>query len=130
MSDFWGGYYTGTMHHPQIQLNWYLFAGRLRLSTSQEEFFAYLPQGNFREHLSTLGATYSFTPNLYITSLAQYSGAIPGVSLYTQLHWIIDSASNIYLIWNRGLVSETNGLGTPVVAPGNQLTLKVQWDFR
>lgn len=128
--DYWGGYYTGTMHHPKIELNWNLFGGHVQLSASQEEFFAYLPQGNFQEHLSTLGATYSFTPNLYITSLVQYSGAIPGVSLYTQLHWIIDSASNIYVIWNRGLVSETNGLGTPIVAPGNQLIVKVQWDFR
>lgn len=130
VSDYWGGYYTGTMHHPKIQLNWNLFAGRLQLSASQEEFFAYLPQGNVHERLSSVGATYSFTPNLYITSFAQYSGAIPGVSLYTQLHWIIDSASNIYLIWNRGLVTESTGLGVPTFAPGNELILKVQWDFR
>lgn len=130
VSDYWGGYYTGTMHHPEIQLNWNLFSGRLQLSASQENFFAYLPQGNFHEHLSTMGATYSFTPNLYITALGQYSGVIPGVSLYAQLHWIIDSASNIYVIWNHGLVTETNGIGVPVFAAGNQLTLKVQWDFR
>lgn len=130
ISDYWGGYYTGTMHHPKVQLNWNLFGGRLQLSTSQETFYAYLPQGGFHEHLSTLGGTYSFTPNLYVTTLAQYSGAIPGVSWYTQLHWIIDSASNIYLIWNRGLVTESTGLGVPTFAPGNQLTLKLQWDFR
>ncbi|MGH8279661.1 MAG: DUF5916 domain-containing protein [Gammaproteobacteria bacterium] len=130
LSDYWGGYYTGTMHHPKVQLNWNLFGGRLQLSTAQEQFFAYLPQGNFTEHLSTLGATYSFTPNMYVTTLAQYSAAIPGVSWYTQFHWIMDSASNIYLIWNRGLVTETTGLGVPTFAPGNQLTFKVQWDFR
>lgn len=130
ISDYWGGYYTGTMHHPKLELNWNLFGGRLQLSTSQETFYAYLPQGNFHEHLSTLGGTYSFTPNLDVTTLAQYSGAIPGVSWYTQFHWIIDSASNIYLIWNRGLVTETTGLGVPTFAPGNQLTFKVQWDFR
>ena len=130
VSDYWGGYYTGTMHHPKVELNWNLFGGRLQLSTSQETFYAYLPQGNFHEHLSTLGATYSFTPNLYITSLAQYSGAIPGVSWYTQFHWIINSASNIYLIWNRGLVTESTGLGVPTFAPGNQVIFKVQWDFR
>ena len=130
VSDYWGGYYTGTMHHPKVQLNWNLFGGRVQLSTSQETFYAYLPQGNFHEHLSTLGATYSFSPNWYITSLAQYSGTVPGVSWYTQFHWIIDSASNIYLIWNRGLVTETTGLGVPAFVPGNQLIFKVQWDFR
>lgn len=130
LSDYWGGYYTGTMHHPKLQLNWNLYGGRLQLNAAEEKFYAYLPQGNVNERLSSLGATYSFTPNLYITSLAQYSGNIPGVSLYTQFHWIIDSASNIYLIWNRGLVTETTGLGVPTFAPGNQLTFKVQWDFR
>lgn len=130
ISDYWGGYYTGTMHHPKVQLNWNLLGGRLQLSTSQEMFYAYLPQGNFHEHLSALGATYSFNPNLDITTLAQYSGTIPGVSWYTQLHWIVNSASNIYLIWERGLATETTGLGVPVFAPGNQLIFKVQWDFR
>jgi hypothetical protein len=130
LSDYWGGYYTGTMQHPKLQVNWDLFRGRLQLNASQEIFHAYLPQGNFREHLSTFGATYSFTPNLDITSLTQYSGAIPGVSIYTRLHWIINSASNLYLVWSHGLVTESNGLGRPAFAPGNQVTFKVQWDFQ
>jgi hypothetical protein len=47
-----------------------------------------------------------------------------------QLRWIVGGASNIYLVWNHGVVTETNGLGQPVVSQGNQVILKVQWDFR
>jgi hypothetical protein len=28
------------------------------------------------------------------------------------------------------VITETNGLGQPVVANGNEVILKVQWDFR
>ncbi|MGB9430058.1 MAG: DUF5916 domain-containing protein [Gammaproteobacteria bacterium] len=128
--DSEGSYYAGTSHHALVQANWNLPSGKLQLSTSQEWFFYYSPQGHGVTRLSTLGGTYSFTPNLYVTTLAQYTNQIPGVGFNTQLRWIVGGASNIYLVWNHGLVTETNGLGTLVVAQGNEVILKVQWDFR
>ncbi|HET7923064.1 MAG TPA: DUF5916 domain-containing protein [Gammaproteobacteria bacterium] len=128
--DSTGGYYSGTAQHPGIYLDWNLPSGRMQLSASYEGLFADLPQGSFVTRLSTLGATYSFTPNLYISEFAQHSSGISGVSMNTRLRWIVGDASNIYLVWNHGLVSETNGLGQPVVSQGNEVILKVQWDFR
>lgn len=128
--DSQGGYYSGTAQHPGVYLNWNLPSGKLQLNASQEWFFAYLPQGNFITRLSTLGGTWSFTPDFYISEFAQYTNGIPGVSINTRLRWIVGDASNIYLVWNHGLVTETTGLGQPVVSQGNEVMLKVQWDFR
>ena len=128
--DSQGTDYAGTAHHPGVSLFWNTPSGKLQLNASQEWFFYYAPQGNGVSRLSTLGGTYSFTPNLYISEFAQYDNSLPGVSLNTRLRWIVGDASNIYLVWNHGLVTETTGLGQPVVARGNEVILKVQWDFR
>jgi Domain of unknown function (DUF5916) len=128
--DSEGSYYAGTSHHALVQTNWNLPSGKLQLNVSQEWFFYYAPQGKGVTRLSTFGATYSFTPNLYVSEFAQYDNGIPGVSLNTRLRWIVGDASNIYLVWNHGLVTETNGLGTPVSINGDEVILKVQWDFR
>ena len=125
-----GGYYDGSEKDPYVQLSWTLPSGALQLSASHESVFGYLPQGDFISRLSTLSATWSFTPDLYISVLAQYATGITGVSLNTRLRWIVGGGSNIYLVWNRGLVEESNGLGQPVVTSGNEVIVKVQWDFR
>jgi hypothetical protein len=125
-----GTYYSGNEQVPMLQVNWNLPSGELQLNASHEVVYGYMATGDFVTRLSSVGATYSFTPDLYISTLAQYATGIPGVSFNTRLRWIVGGASNIYLVWNRGLVDETNGLSQPVVAPGNEVILKVQWDFR
>lgn len=129
LSAYTGGYYNGRMDHPLAQLNWNVFSGRLQLTASQELFFIHLPQGDVRKRLSIFGGTYSFSQNLYITTLAQKATAVRGINLYAQMHWRIGSAKNIYMVWSRGLATETSGLGVPIVSPGNNVALKVQWDF-
>ncbi|HEY1772856.1 MAG TPA: DUF5916 domain-containing protein [Gammaproteobacteria bacterium] len=139
--DSQGTEYAGTAHHPLVQLNWNTPSGRLVLQLQQEWFFYYEPAqvaasipGGGPDHgvtrLTTLTGTYAFTPTFYITTQMQYNNGIPGVSSNTQLRWIVEDASNIYLVFNHGVVTETNGLGKPVVADGNEVILKVQWDFR
>ncbi len=91
--DSQGTYYAGTSHHPGVYLNWNLPSGRLQLNASQEWFFYYSPQGNGVTRLSTFGGTYSFTPDLYVSTLAQYTNGIPGVGFNTRLRWIVGSAS-------------------------------------
>ena len=130
LDDGGGGYYSGSEQHPFAELDWTLPSGALKLTVSQEAVYGHVPQGNFVTRLSSFGATYSFTPDLYVSTLAQYATGIPGVSFNARLRWIVDGASNIYLVWNHGLVDETNGLSQPVVAPGNEVILKLQWDFR
>ncbi|MDE2235659.1 MAG: hypothetical protein KGL13_02850 [Gammaproteobacteria bacterium] len=80
--------------------------------------------------MSTLIGAYSFSPTLYITTQMQYQNGIPGVSYNTRLRWIVDGRSNIYLVWNHGAVSETNGLGQPVIQQDNEVIFKVQCYFR
>ncbi|MDE2196076.1 MAG: carbohydrate binding family 9 domain-containing protein [Gammaproteobacteria bacterium] len=128
--DSIGTYYSGTAHHPLVAAYWNLPSGKLQLNAQQEWFFFYAPQGSGATRLSTVTVTYSFTPNLYISELAQYASGVPGVSMNTRLRWIVGDASNIYLVWNRGQVNETNGLGQPVITSGSKVIFKVQWDFR
>ena len=136
-----GTYYAGTSTHPLVQVNWNTPSGRLVLQAQQEWFFYYespqvaalIPTGSVDRavnRLTTLTGTFAFTPTFYVTTQIQYDNLIPGVSSNTQLRWIVEDASNIYLVFNHGVVSETNGLGQPVVASGNEVIFKVQWDFR
>lgn len=129
-----GTYYAGTSYHPLVQVNWNLPNGKLQLSAQQEVFLYYEPGGKPADdgatRLSTLTGTYSFSPTTYLSLQAQYQNAIPGVSLNARMRWIVGGASNIYLVWNHGAVTETSGLGLPVVSQGNEVLFKVQWDFR
>ena len=135
-----GTYYAGTSMHPLVQVNWNTPSGRLVLSLQQEWFYYYesaqyaglQPGSSDRAYsrLTTLTGTYAFTPTFYVTTQVQYNNLIPGLSSNTQLRWIVEDASNIYLVFNHGAVNETNGLGQPVVSSGNTVIFKVQWDFR
>jgi len=135
-----GTYYAGTSMHPLVQVNWNTPSGRLVLSLQQEWFYYYesprfagLEPGSADRaysRLTSLTGTYAFTPTFYVTTQVQYNNLIPGLSSNTQLRWIVEDASNIYLVFNHGAVNETNGLGQPVVSSGNTVIFKVQWDFR
>jgi hypothetical protein len=126
-----GTFYGGTAQHPFVQANWNTPSGRLVLQAQQEWLFFHAPLGNGTTRLSTLTGTYSFTPDLYLSTQMQYDqDVLHGVSYNARLRWIVGGASNIYLVMNHGLVTETTGLGVPVVAAGNEIILKVQWDFR
>ncbi|HEY3858049.1 MAG TPA: DUF5916 domain-containing protein [Gammaproteobacteria bacterium] len=136
--DSQGTYYAGTSHHPLVEVSWNTPSGRLVLQLQQEWFFYYEPPQfaapGGADHgvtrLTTLTGTYSFTPTFYVTTQMQYNNGIPGVSSNTQLRWIVEDASNIYLVFNHGVVSETDGLGQPLIESGNEVIFKVQWDFR
>ena len=135
--DSQGTFYAGTAQHPLVQVNWNTPSGQLVLSATQEWLFYYQSQSlnpGQPDHgitrLSTLTGTYSFTPTLYLSTQMQYQNGIPGVSYNARLRWIVEGASNIYLVLNHGLVTEIDGLGKPVVASGNAVIFKVQWDFR
>jgi hypothetical protein len=128
--DSVGTYYSGTAHHPLVLFNWNLPDGRLVLSAQQEWLFFYSSAGHGVNRLSTFTGTYSFSPTLYFSTQMQYASGTPGVSFNARLRWIVEGASNIYLVWNHGLVTETNGLNSGVQTQGNVVILKVQWDFR
>jgi uncharacterized protein DUF5916 len=134
-----GTFYAGTATHPSVTLNWNTPSGRLVLSATQEWLFYYQPQylnpgkpDHGVARLSTLTGTYSFTPDIYLSTQMQYDQDVENaVSYNVRLRWIVEGASNIYLVLNHGLVTETTGTnGSAVPAPGNEVILKVQWDFR
>ena len=130
--DSQGTFYEGTAHHPLVQINWNTPSGRLVLQAQQEWLFYYTSKGDGVTRLSTLTGTYSFTPDLYLSTQMQYDKDVEnGVSYNARLRWIVGGASNIYLVLNHGLVTETTGLGgSQLAVPGNEVILKVQWDFR
>ncbi len=134
-----GTFYAGTAQHPSVTVNWNTPSGRMVLQATQEWLFYYQPaylRPGQPDHgvarLSTLTGTYSFTPNLYLSTQMQYDQDVEnGVSYNLRLRWIVEGASNIYLVLNHGLVTETTGTnGSAVPTPGNEVIFKVQWDFR
>ena len=132
-----GTFYAGTAQHPLVQVNWNTPSGRLVLQAQQEWLFYYQPASltpGAPDHgvtrLTTVTGTYAFTPTMYLSTQMQYNKDVEaGIAYNVRLRWILESASNIYLVLNHGVVIEENGLGVPT-ATGNEVIVKVQWDFR
>ena len=135
--DSQGTFYAGTAQHPLVQVNWNTPSGRLVVQAQQEWLFYYQPSylnpgapNHGVTRLTTFTGTYAFTPTMYLSTQMQYNKDVEsGISYNVRLRWILESASNIYLVLNHGVVIEENGLGKPPTT-GNEVIFKVQWDFR
>ncbi|HET7586825.1 MAG TPA: DUF5916 domain-containing protein [Gammaproteobacteria bacterium] len=125
-----GDFYSGTMQSVSLDVSWTTFDGRLTLSASNENDFVDLPQGAFVQRLDQLGATYSFTPNLLLSTFAQYSTAFHKTGINTRLQWIIQPGKQLFVVFNHGIEPQIANMNAGTAPPtGNEIIVKLQWDF-
>jgi hypothetical protein len=125
-----GSFYDGRLTQTKPFVNWTALAGKLRFELSNETDFGYLPQGNFIQRLYQLKASYSFSPDLELSSFVQYDSTIGHVGLNTRLHWILAPGRDFFLVLNHGVEASITDPNAPLAAISNVVVAKLRWDFR
>ncbi|HEV2606898.1 MAG TPA: DUF5916 domain-containing protein, partial [Xanthomonadaceae bacterium] len=125
-----GSFYHGRLIQTKPFVNWTTLAGKLRFELSDETDFGYLPQGNFIQRLYQLKASYSFSPDLELSSFVQYDSTIGHVGLNMRLHWILAPGRDFFLVLNHGVEASITDPNAPLTAISNVVVAKLRWDFR
>ncbi|HET7306907.1 MAG TPA: DUF5916 domain-containing protein [Gammaproteobacteria bacterium] len=125
-----GHFYGGTLHSENIELDWTTLDGRLTLTAYNENDFGDLPGGTFIQRLDQLGASYSFTPNLLISTFAQYNTAFHKTGINARLEWIIQPGKQLFVVFNHGIEPQIANVNANIPPPvGNEVIVKLVWDF-
>ena len=125
-----GGFYDGRLTQYMPFVSWNALQGELALKLSNETDFGYLPQGHFIRRLYVLQAAYSFSPDLVVSTLAQYDSTVGHTGVNAILQWTITPGRVLFIVLDHGVeasVTDPNARNLPV---GNSVTAKLQWDFR
>jgi hypothetical protein len=61
-----------------------------------------LPQGDFTTHVGGARVTYTFTPLMFASTLAQYNSESSTMSLNTRLRWEYQPGSELFVVYNEG----------------------------
>ena len=128
---WFGEFYTGHLTQWESFVTWASGDGHLQLELSAENDFGDLPQGTFTQRLYQLKTVYAFTPDLVISSYAQYDSESRDVGLNTRLRWTVTPGDDVYLVWNRSLHRPTDpGDWSLLRTREDHLALKVRWTRR
>ena len=125
-----GGFYNGRLTQARPFVNWTTLAGKLRFELSNETDFGYLPQGNFIQRLYQLKASYSFSPELELSSFAQYDSTIGHTGINMRLHWILAPGRDFFLVVNHGVEASVLDPTAPLTRISNVVVAKLRWDLR
>jgi len=111
-----GGFYTGRLAQWTAFLTWTGREGHLRVELDGESDFGKLPQGDFIQRLWHLKVLYAFTPDLTVSTFAQYDSEERNLGLNTRLRWTLSPGRDLFLVWNRSWEPSAD-----------QLVLKLRW---
>ena len=125
-----GNFYTGRLTQTRPFVNWTTLEGKLRFEFSNETDFGYLPQGNFIQRLYQLKASYSFSPDLNVSSFAQYDSSVGPIGINTRLHWILAPGRDFFLVFNHGMEASVADPAARLARVSNAVVAKLRWDFR
>lgn len=123
-----GDFYTGTLKEATVEADWTSVDGKLQLGLSDENDFGHLPQGDFVIRLAKLNAAWSFTPDLAVTTYAQYDTGSRTTGINAQLHWILRPGRELFVVLNHGIQPQLADINHAAPA-GNELSAKLRWDF-
>lgn len=88
------------------------------------------PHGNGVLRTATLFLSYSFTPNLTLSTITQYDNVSHNGSENAVLQWYIRPNQVFYLVWNHGSTLNPNLLQGGETTTGNTVTAKLVWGFQ
>ena len=125
-----GDFYTGRLTQTMPFVNWTTLEGKLRFEFSNETDSGYLPQGNFIQRLYQLKASYSFSPDLNVSSFAQYDSSAGHIGINTRLHWILAPGSDFFMVFNHGVEASVADPAARLARVSNAVVAKPRWDFR
>ncbi len=128
---WFGDFYTGSLTQLESFVTYTTRGGRLQLELSAENDEADLPEGDFIQRLWQLKTVYAFTPDLILSSYAQYDSESRNLGTNTRLRWTIRPGNDLYLVWNHGWEHPVGSRDRLALLPASdQLVVKLRWTFR
>src|SRR5260370_15374979 len=96
-------FYNGTLTQWENYIQWTSREGRLQFGLTTENNFGHLRQGNFVQRLWQLQSSYSWSPNLALTSFIQYDTESRNLGSNTRLRWTIRPGNDLFVVLNRAV---------------------------
>lgn len=127
---YFGGFYSGRLAQTDVSGSITLPSGRQRIEIGTENDFAHLPEGNFVERLDRLRWTYSFSPDLTLSALAQYEADSRILGWNIRFRWTMKPGNDIFVVWNRDWLRTDPEDGLGFTRDHDQVVLKARWTFR
>jgi hypothetical protein len=124
-----GSFYDGHLTQIQPFVNWTTPNGKLSLQLQNETDFGYLREGNFIQRLYVLKVAYSFSPDLTVSTLAQYDSTIGHSGVNLRLHWILSPGRDFFLVFNHGIEASVTDPTARALSTSNEVIAKLSWDF-
>lgn len=125
-----GDFYSGRLTQYMPFVDWTTLEGKLRFELQNETDVGRLPQGRFIQRLYQLKLSYSFSPDLILSSFAQYDSAQGHVGINARLHWIVAPGRDFYLVFNHGVETSVTDPIARYAPISNAVIAKLRWDFR
>ena len=125
-----GGFYSGRLTQTEALASYTSPSGRQRFELDSENDFGHLPQGKFIERLQRLRWTCSFSPDLTLSTLAQYEGESRILGWNIRLRWTVKPGNDLILVWNRDWLRTDPEDGLSFTRESDQVVIKVRWTFR
>jgi hypothetical protein len=103
--SFYGGDRTEISYRGRLS-----FSARFSLEPGVEVNWIDLPQGNVVSRLLTTRATFSMSPRMLVSSLAQYNALNTSLSSSVRFRWEYIPGSEIFAVYNDGRDTSVSGI--------------------
>ncbi|MGE5624200.1 MAG: DUF5916 domain-containing protein [Bacillota bacterium] len=124
-----GQFYSGHANNDAARLNWFAWDGKLTMVLYYQGVYAQLPQGHFVQRLWQLNTTFSFSPDVSVSTFVQYATAADQLGFNTRFHWIVSEDMDFYLVWNRNWRQAVTDLTPGVPDVADTVIAKLAWNF-
>jgi len=125
-----GTFFDGRLTQVSSFVTWTERAGHLQLEFDAENDFGRLPFGNFTQRLLQTKVVYAFSPNLIVSSYAQYDTESRQVGINNRLRWTIRPEADLFIVWNRGWQHGLLDDPSRFAPRSDQLVMKLRWIWR
>ena len=125
----YGDYYGGSSTRGEIELSWRP-SRFLQLDCEIDSTLAQLPQEDFEAVTGSLGLRVTPTTKLSFNGIAQYDNQSETIGLNCRIRYIIQSGSDLFLVFNKGFEREEDGDRRSFRTTKTEAVAKLGWTFQ
>ena len=129
-SSWFGEFFGGRLTEANLEATWAPVHARLTLDLSTTTFLGSLPAGDFTIRLWQLRGSYSFSPDLVLSSFVQYDSESSNFGANTRLRWTIHPGTDLFVVWTRGWLRDPDQGGFHLEPQRDEAVVKLRWTFQ
>ncbi len=121
----WGGFFDGDRLDLLPSVLWRP-SKHLSLAVAYQRNDVDIPEDDFTVHIASGRVDLQFTPQISWSTLTQYDNASDEIGINSRFRWIIEPGSELFLIFNQGLLIDDGRVERGATEP----RVKLGWTFR